>query len=286
MPLVQLRDMLREAQKHHYAVPSFNVVTLEMIDAVLRAAERQQSPLIIGLAARHIGVVDPWLIAGAVRTGATKATVPVVFHLDHAESVKAIKLGIEIGCTSVMVDGSKLPWRENIVLTKEVTAIAHARNVSVEAELGAVGGVEGEVQGGEALNLYTDPAQARDFELQTGIDALAVAVGTVHGLYRSAPNLRFDLLTRIAATTRAPLVLHGGSGLSAQDFSRLIELGIRKINVFTELALRNAEKLRENLHARPAPVGIAEIIGGLAEDLSVIASDLMVIFKSAHRARI
>jgi fructose-bisphosphate aldolase, class II len=286
MPLVRLRDVLRDAQKHHYAVPSFNVVTLEMIDAVLRAAERQQSPLIIGLAARHIGVVDPWLIAGAVCAGAAKAMVPVVFHLDHAESVKAIKLGIEIGCTSVMIDGSKLPWQENVALTKEVAAIAHAHNVSVEAELGAVGGVEGEVQGGEALNFYTDPEQARDFEQQTGTDALAVAIGTVHGLYRSAPNLRFDLLTQIAASTRVPLVLHGGSGISAQDFSRLIGLGIRKINVFTELALRNAEKLRENLQLRPAPVGVAEIIGGLAEDLSVIASDLMVIFKSAHRARI
>jgi ketose-bisphosphate aldolase len=286
MPLVQLRDVLHNAQKHHYAVPSFNVVTLEMIDAVLRAAERQQSPLIIGLAARHIGVVDPWLIAGAVRAGAARATVPVVFHLDHAESAKAIKLGIEIGCTSVMIDGSKLPWQENVALTKEVTAMAHAHDVSVEAELGAVGGVEGEVQGGEASNLYTDPAQASDFEQQTGIDALAVAIGTVHGLYRSAPNLRFDLLAKIAASARAPLVLHGGSGLSTQDFSRLIELGIRKINVFTELALRNAEKFRENLHSRPAPVGIAEIVGGVSEDLSVIASDLMVTFKSAHRARI
>jgi fructose-bisphosphate aldolase, class II len=286
MPLVQLRDVLSDAQKRRYAVPSFNVVTLEMIDAVLRAAEEQRSPLIIGLAARHIGVVDPWLVAGAVRAGATKATVPVVLHLDHAESVEVIKLGIEIGCTSVMIDGSKLPWHENVALTKEVTAIARARNVSVEAELGAVGGVEGEVQGGEALNLYTDPMQAREFEQQTGIDALAVAIGTVHGLYHSAPTLRFDLLTNIAASTQTPLVLHGGSGLSVEDFSRLIALGIRKINVFTEVALRNAEKLRENLHLRPAPVGIAEIIGGLAEDLSLIASDLMVTFKSAHRARI
>jgi len=283
MPLVQLTSVLADAQGGHYAVPSFNVVTLEMLEAVLRAAETKRSPLIIGLAARHIGTVDPWLIAGAVQKGASRASVPVVFHLDHAESLEAIELGIAIGCTSVMIDGSKLSLEENIRLTGEVVSYSHAKNVSVEAELGAVGGIEGEVAGGESLNLYTDPGQAEYFTSQTGIDALAIAIGTVHGLYRSAPNLRFDLLERIARATNVPLVLHGGSGLSAEDFARLIGLGITKINVFTELAVRSTEKLRENLRDRPAPVSIADVIKGVADDLSNIAVGLMVTFRSAAR---
>jgi ketose-bisphosphate aldolase len=282
MPLVSLRDVLVDAQMHRYAVPSFNVVTLEMVDAVLRAAERMRSPLIIGLAARHIGAVDPWLIAGAIRAGAARASVPVVFHLDHAESIEAVKLGLDIGCTSVMIDGSKLPFEQNVALTKEITGLAHGRKVCVEAELGAVGGVEGEVQGGEASNLYTDPLQAKAFAVRTEIDALAVAVGTVHGLYRSAPKLRFDLLSEITAATDVPLVLHGGSGLSAEDFSRLIEGGISKINVFTELALRGAERLRENLRDRPAPISIFDVVNGVAEDLSSVAADLMLTFRSSR----
>jgi fructose-bisphosphate aldolase class II len=255
-----------------------------MIDGVLRASEVKRSPLVIGLAARHMDTVDPSLIAGAVRAGAAKASVPVVFHLDHAESLEIIKLGIEIGCTSVMIDGSKLPLKENLCLTEEVTSYAHERGVSVEAELGAVGGVEGEIEGGESLNLYTDPIQAAEFVRQTRIDALAVAIGTVHGLYRSEPRLRFDLLESIVRSTDVPLVLHGGSGLSSEDFSRLIAGGITKINVFTELALRCAERLRKNLCGRSAPVSITEVVKGVPEDLANVAADLIDTFQSASKA--
>jgi ketose-bisphosphate aldolase len=283
MPLVSLPDVLTDAQKHRYAVPSFNVVTLEMIDGVLRAAETARSPLIIGFAARHTGTVDPWLIAGAVRMGALRASVPVVFHLDHAESLETIKLGLELGCTSVMIDGSHLPFEENMVLTSEVVRCAHAKGVSVEAELGAVGGVEGEIEGGQFSGQWTDPAQAEEFASKTGIDALAIAIGTVHGLYRGVPNLRFDLLSSIARRTNVPLVLHGGSGLSREHFSRLIADGITKINIFTELALENAEKLRSNLSARRAPVNIADVVEGISEDLSDVAGGLMHSFRSTSR---
>jgi fructose-bisphosphate aldolase, class II len=283
MPLVSLPDVLTDAQKHRYAVPSFNVVTLEMIDGVFRAAETTRSPVIIGFAARHIGTVDPWLIAGAVRMGASRASVPVVFHWDHAESLEAIQLGLELGCTSVMIDGSHLPFEENMDLTSEVARSAHAKGVSVEAELGAVGGVEGEVEGGHSSDQCTDPAQAEEFARKTGIDALAIAIGTVHGLYRGAPKLRFDLLRIIAHATNVPLVLHGGSGLSKEDFSRLIAEGITKINIFTELALQNAEKLRNTLSARRAPVSIADVVQGISENLAGVARGLMHSFGSSSR---
>ena len=283
MPLVSLSEVLTDAQKHHYAAPSFNVVTLEMIDGVLRAAETTRSPLIIGFAARHIGTVNPWLIAGAVRVGASRASVPVVFHLDHAESLETVKLGLEIGCTSVMIDGSHLRFEENMDLTSEVVRCAHAKGVSVEAELGAVGGVEGEIEGGQCSGQWTDPGQAEEFARKTGIDALAIAIGTIHGLYRGVPNLHFDLLRRISRRTNVPLVLHGGSGLSKEDFSRLIADGITKINIFTELALLNTEKLRNNLSTRHGPVSIADVVKGIPQDLSGVAGGLMHSFGSTSR---
>jgi len=284
MPIVSLREVLSDAQKERYAVPSFNVVTLEMIDGVFRAAEEFRSPVIIGLAARHIGQVDPWLIAGAVQKRAAKSNVPIVFHLDHAESLESVRLGVEIGCNSLMIDGSKLSIEENTLLTRNAVAFAHSKGVDVEAELGAVGGTEGEIEGGECAKDYTDPEQAQQFAHETQIDALAVAIGTVHGLYRSAPNLQFDILKAIAGKTDAPLVLHGGTGLSQADFVRLIELGITKINIFTELAVRCAERLRENLSRREPPANVVDAIKGVPQDIALVAADFMRIFRCAGQS--
>ena len=284
MPIASLTEVLRDAQRRRYAVPSFNVVSLEMIDGVFRAAEERRSPLIIGLAARHFGLVDPWLIAGAVEKRATVSSVPVIFHLDHAESLNAVRLGIDIGCNSVMIDGSKLPFPSNVELTKEVAAFARLSNIAVEAELGALAGVEGEIAGGESLTEYTDPDLAQRFVEETGIDALAVAIGTVHGLYRKAPNLQFDLLQTIAEKTDIPLVLHGGTGLSSHDFSRLIEVGIVKVNIFTELAIRCAERLSQNMSARARPMSIVDLASGVAQDLAGVAGEFINAFGSAGRA--
>jgi len=283
MPLVSLTSVLQQTRSLKYAVASFNVVTLEMVAGVLSGAEAKHSPLIIGLAARHFGLVEPWLLAAAIQKGAERAVGPVVFHLDHAESMEAVRLGVELGCTSVMIDGSRLSLEENVELTERVVAYAHSKNVSVEAELGAVGGKEGEVAGGRSSNLYTDPQEAREFVRRTNVDALAVGIGTVHGLYRSAPNLQFDLLAAIAAEVDTPLVLHGGTGLSEHDFSRMIDLGISKINVFTELAVSCSERLRANLAKHPAPASIADIVQGIPQDVSSIAGKLMTTFGSTGR---
>jgi len=284
MPITSLTDILRDAQRLRYAVPSFNVVSLEMIDGVFRAAEELRSPVIIGLAARHFGQVDPWLIAGAVEKRATKSRVPIVFHLDHAESLESVRLGADIGCNSIMIDGSKLPFKANAKLSKEVFEFASPKNIAVEAELGAVGGVEGEIQGGESLADYTDPDQAERFVQETGIDALAVAIGTVHGLYRKAPNLQFEVLKAIARKTHVPLVLHGGTGLSREDFARVIELGIVKINVFTELAISCADLLEKNMVGRGRPISAVDVISGVASGLATVAGEFIKTFGSADRA--
>jgi ketose-bisphosphate aldolase len=284
MSVVPLKEVLHQAQKLRYAVPSFNVVTLEMIEGVFRAAENLSSPVIIGLAARHVGQVDPWLIGGAVEKRASKSKVPIVFHFDHAESVESIRLGVDIGCNSVMIDGSKLSLDQNTELTKAVVTFAKASDVAGEAELGAVGGIEGEIEGGESLQDYTDPGEACKFANETGIDALAVAIGTVHGLYRSAPNLQFEILKAIEQRTDVPLVLHGGSGLSQDEFGRLIDLGITKINVFTELAIRCGDRMRINIATRQPPVSIVDILAGASEDIEKVASDFITTFRSAGRA--
>jgi fructose-bisphosphate aldolase, class II len=284
MPIAPLTELLLDAQKRHYAVPSFNVPTLEMIDGVFRAAEELRSPVIIGLAARHIGHVDPWLIAGAVLKRAAQSKVPIVFHLDHAESLETVRVGVNIGCNSVMIDGSKLPFDANSRLTKEVTGFARPFGVTVEAELGAIGGIEGEIEGGQALRDYTDPDQAKKFVEETNVDALAVAIGTVHGFYKGMPNLQFELLKCIAEKTDVPLVLHGGTGLSPPDFTRLIESGIVKINVFTELATRCAERLGKNIAGRVQPISIVDVTAGVAADQAMVAGGFMTIFRSAGRA--
>src|SRR5580704_626584 len=284
MSMVSLKEVLRDAQKLHYAVPSFNVVTLEMIEGVFRAAENLSSPVIIGLAARHVGQVDPWLIAGAVEKRATRSIVPIVFHFDHAESIESVRLGVDIGCNSVMIDGSKLSLDKNFELTKAVVTFAKSKDVAVEAELGAVGGVEGEIEGGESQQDYTDPGEASKFANETGIDALAVAIGTVHGLYRSAPNLQFEILEAIEQRTDVPLVLHGGSGLSQNEFARLIDLGITKINVFTELAIRCGDRMRLNVTSRQTPMSIVDILAGASKDIEKVASDFITTFRSAGRA--
>jgi ketose-bisphosphate aldolase len=193
-------------------------------------------------------------------------------------------LGIEVGCTSIMIDGSNLSFEDNIELTHKITTFAHSKKVSVEAELGAIGGIEGEIAGGEDTGLYTDPEMAGVFVRRTGVDALAVAIGTVHGLYRSAPRLKFNLVEEIAKKTDACLVLHGGSGLANLDIQRLIASGITKINVFTEMSIRSVERIQHNLSQHKMPIGITEVLDGVTKDLCAVTSELISICGSAGRS--
>lgn len=271
--LVTLSEVLKQAEKGGpgntpSAVASLNIVDFDMVRALIAAAEELRSPVIISVATRHWKQIDAPALAPSIRELCRRADVPVTLHLDHASKtqIDIIEAALEAGFTSVMIDGSKEEYDENLRITREVTAMAHARGVSVEGELGAVGGEEGvaeyvdaEVHGQadsgtaaagdgrpETGSAYTDPVMARKFVEASRIDALAVAVGTAHGLYKSEPRIRLDLISRIAENCPVPLVMHGASGVPSDTIRASIARGIRKINYFSGFMVRAMETVRES----------------------------------------
>ncbi len=237
MPLVTLNHALNHAQAHHYAIGAFNVHNLNLLHAIIAAAKQKRSPIIINVAEVHLQYTPLEEIAPIIRMAARRTDVPVVLHLDHGLNFDTVINAIKCGFTSVMFDGSALSYEENQKQTKEIVKIAHAASVSVEAELGAIGGDEGGGLYGKADSQYfTDPRRAKEFVQKTKIDCLAVAIGNVHGLYKGEPKLDFKRLQDIAKQTSIPLVLHGGSGISDDDFRRAIALGIHKVNVYTAMS--------------------------------------------------
>jgi fructose-bisphosphate aldolase class II len=248
VPIVDMRDMLADAYRHHYAVGAFDFVSLDMLEGILRGAERAAAPVILSIAESHFRHFDPELALAAAVHAAGRSPVPVAIHLDHGASAASAKRAIALGCNAVMVDGSHLPFEENAALTREVVELAHACGVPVEGELGYVPGVEGEdaeLHPGESV--LTSPEQAETFVARTGVDFLAVAVGTVHGRHRGTPKLDLERLAAIDRRLGIPLVLHGGSGLAPDDYRRLAERGIAKVNLYTALADAAAASIRERI---------------------------------------
>jgi len=251
MPLVSMTDMLNKALEGKYAVGQFNINNLEWTQAILGAAEAEKSPVILGVsegAARHMGgfytVVK--MVEGLVQD--MKITVPVAIHLDHGSSFDKCKAAIDAGFTSVMIDGSHHPIDENIEMTKQVVEYAHAKGVSVEAEVGTVGGQEDDVIGGI---MYAKLEECVRIVKETGIDTLAPALGSVHGPYLGEPNLGFKEMEEIRDATNIPMVLHGGTGIPEHDIKKAISLGTSKINVNTENQIVFAKVVREVLAAKP-----------------------------------
>jgi fructose-bisphosphate aldolase, class II len=237
MALVTLKTMLGKAYKNGYAVGAFNVINLEFLEAITGAARRSASPVILNIAEVHLPFMTLENIVPVINEIAGRERFDIVLNLDHGVTFNTIERAISNGFTSVMFDGSHLDFDENIRQTREVVKMCRPWNISVEAELGAVGGEEGgglESKADPAK--YTDIGQAKTFVEKTGIDALAVAIGNSHGRYKGKPDLDFERLRAIRDVTGIPLVLHGGSGISATDFRRSISLGIAKINFFTGMA--------------------------------------------------
>lgn len=252
MPLVSMKEMLIKAKEEGYAVGQFNLNNLEFTQAILQAAEEERSPVILGVsegAGRYMGgfktVVK--MVEGLMED--YNITVPVAIHLDHGSSFEKCKAAIDAGFTSVMIDASHHPFEENVRLTTEVVKYAHERGVSVEAELGTVGGQEDDVVG-ESI-IYADPNECEELVKRTGIDCLAPALGSVHGPYKGEPKLGFKEMEEIGNRTGVPLVLHGGTGIPTKDIQRAISLGTAKINVNTENQIAATEKVREVLSANP-----------------------------------
>lgn len=231
MPLVNMKDLLADAQKRNYAVGSFSVANMEMVLGVIKAAEETQSPIILQIAEVRLNHSPLALIGPLMVAAAEEASVPVAVHLDHGKTPCCIEQALDIGFTSVMFDGSHLPVDENIEITKGIVEIAKEYGAAVEAEIGCVGGSE---DGSEDIAINcTSPEQAKRFAEETGVDALAIAIGNAHGNYKEEPKLRFDILEKVHELVKTPLVLHGGTGISKEDFIRCHQNGIKKINIAT-----------------------------------------------------
>ena len=249
MPLVTSEKMLKDARNGGYAVAAFNIENMEMTKAIVAGAEELNAPVILQVSqsTSKYGSLETYVAMVAVEAAKTK--IPVALHLDHGESYEIAEAAINAGFTAVMIDGSKLSYEENLDLTKRVVDYAKEKGVVVEGELGKVGGKAGDVITDEDTN--TDPAQAKEFVEKTGVDSLAVAIGTSHGFYKGTPVLDKERITQIKEATEAPLVMHGASGLSEKDVRECAARGIAKVNFATELRVAYTDAMRKLLSENP-----------------------------------
>jgi fructose-bisphosphate aldolase class II len=271
------KHLLDVANKHSFAVPAFNISDWAMSMGIFDISEEKHAPLIIGIHPDELSHTGADLIP-AIRHRAQRSSVPVAIHLDHGTTYEHILLAIQSGFTSVMFDGSMLPFEENIALTKRAVEAAHAVGVSVEGELGTIGKTDSEAEDGAANIVYTDPDDAVRFVRETGVDSLAVAIGTCHGIYPSwmKPEIKLDLLREIKAKVGVPLVLHGGSGNPDPEIAESVKLGINKINISSDIkvayhqAMREVlkdESLREPLTIQPPCIASMKTTAGQKIDL-------------------
>jgi len=276
--LVTLKDILKLAEEKSFAVGSFNVPNLESLEAIMGAAEELQLPVIIQFAQGHETIANFDTLAPVMLTAAKAATVPVCVHLDHGETVEYVEKALKLGCTSVMYDGSVLPYAENLANTRKVVQMAAAYGASVEAELGSMGVRESGAGDGsgntDPTKIYTDPHQAKEFVEATGVDALACSFGTTHGIYLTKPRLDFNVVKQVRELTGGiPVVMHGGSGVSREDFRSAIQAGVRKINYFTYMD-------------KSGGTAAAEWIKKLAEGKPVFFTDLSVAARAAMKENV
>jgi len=247
MSLVNTKEILLKAQEGNYAVAAFNVENMEMVQAVIAAAEEMDAPVILQTTPSTIKYADIDMFRAMVNAAAGKSKVPVAIHLDHGDSFELCKKAVEGKYTSVMIDGSKLSFEDNIKLCKSVVEVADKAGIPVEAELGTVGGKEDGHEVSDKEALYTNPMQAKEFVERTGITSLAIAIGTAHGFYKGEPKLDFDRLSEIREKVDIPLVLHGASGVPDESVEKAIELGICKVNFATELRVAYSNGVRRVL---------------------------------------
>ncbi|MCL6662009.1 MULTISPECIES: class II fructose-bisphosphate aldolase [Paenibacillus] len=257
MPLVTLNELMKDAEAKNYAVGAYNVNNLELIRGIIAAAEDSQSPVILSFAEVHIPLVPLEVIAPIMLEAARKAKVPVAVHLDHGQDHEILIRAMKLGFSSIMFDGAHLQLEENIRQTNEISKIAKALGVSVEAELGKIlrpegGGDEEEEEEYDPDDIYTNPKEAKTFIENTNIDALAVAYGTAHGVYTKEPVLDFDRLQLIKDITGMPLVMHGGSGLDEAAYVKSIQCGIRKLNYYSNMAFEVANTIQSKLNENRA----------------------------------
>lgn len=287
MPLVSMKEMLNKAKAEKYAVGQFNVNNLEFTQAILQAAEEEKSPVILGVsegAARYMGGFKTVVGLAKNLMEEYNVTVPVAIHLDHGSSFEKCVEAIHAGFTSVMIDGSHYPLEENIALTKKVVDVAHALGVSVEAELGRIGGQEDDLVVDDAEAAYAIPEECKELVEATGVDCFAPALGSVHGPYKGEPNLGFDHMKKIDSLVGIPLVLHGGTGIPTKDIQKAIEFGHAKINVNTENQIASAKAVRETLDAKPELYDPRKYLGPARDAIRATVIGKMREFGSSNKA--
>lgn len=252
MSVVTTKEMLLKAQREGYAVGAFNAENMEMVQAVIEAAEELKAPVIIQTTPGTLDYGSPELFSAMVLEEAGKASIPAALHLDHGNSFELAARALKTGYTSIMIDGSKEKFQKNISMSSEVVRMAHAMGVPVEGELGTVGGKEDNHSVSDSEKTYTDPAEAEEFAALTQVDSLAVGIGNSHGFYKGVPKLRFDILEETRKRVTIPIVLHGASGIPDEDVKKATGLGICKVNFATELRDAYSRGLKEYLAANPA----------------------------------
>lgn len=279
MPLVTTRQLLLDAQKGGYAIGAFNAENMEMVQAIILAAEEMNAPVIVQTTAGTLKYAPPSCFSGMIGKLAATAKVPVALHLDHGNSYELAEECKREGYTSLMIDGSLLPYEDNVALTRRVVEMAG--ELPVEAELGTVGGKE---DGHEAQAQYTDPEQAADFAKRTGITSFAVAIGTAHGIYKGIPKLDLNRLSEIRRDVSIPLVLHGTSGVPFDQVSACIALGICKVNYATELRIAFTEGVKKVMAEKPDDFDPKKYLSGGREAVRALVCDRIQLLKSTGKA--
>ncbi|MDI3478028.1 MAG: fructose-bisphosphate aldolase, class [Thermoanaerobacterium sp.] len=277
-------ELLKKANEEGYAVGAFNTSNLEITQAIVEAAEEMKSPAIIQVSEGGLKYAGIETISAIVRTLATKASVPIALHLDHGTDFNNVMKCLRNGWTSVMMDASKLPLEKNIEVTKNVVTIAHGMGVSVEAEIGKIGGTEDNVTVDEREAAMTDPDEAYRFAKETGVDYLAISIGTAHGPYKGEPKLDFDRLKKIKEMLKMPIVLHGASGVPEADIRKAVSLGVNKINIDTDLRQAFAARIRELLKEDGEVYDPRKILGPCKEAMKEVVKNKMRMFGSEGRA--
>lgn len=277
--LVNLNEVLKKAQKGKYAVGLFNTTDTDMLQAVIEAAEESNSPVILGTAEVLLPYGELKLIAPSVIAAAKRAKVPVVVHYDHGLTFDRCIEALKLGFSSIMFDGSAKPYEQNIAETREMVKIAHAFGATVEGEIGHVG--EAAKEDNLLTDMYTTPEEAKAYLEATGVDALAVAIGSAHGVYKKKPMLNIERLKEISSAVKVPLVLHGGSGLSDDDFKNTIRNGIAKVNIFTDLCLAGERAMKDGEEKK---LGYLETRNLKVEYIKEAVKHKMALFGSVNKA--
>jgi ketose-bisphosphate aldolase, class II len=279
--LITLKNILKMAESKDMAIAAFNVTSLEGVLAVIEAAEDEDTPVILQFAnAAHSKYISLEDIGRVMVAFADKSKVPVCVHLDHGNNFDEIKRALDLGFTSIMYDGSELSLKQNIANTKYAKILAGEYGASIEAELGSMG-TEGENE--NILGAYTDPEVARVFVNETGIDALAASFGTVHGIYKSRPNLDFDIISGIRKLSGIPVVMHGGSGISDSDFKKCIDCGVRKINYYTYAAKYAGDAIRDMVKDKTGNIYSHDILVEIRRNMVKTYKETIRVFKNIQK---